>query len=320
MGRLTAALMMLASLLVPRIAAAQSEEVLYYHTDAIGSVRMITDASGQAVARYDPAPFGEEPLNSSPVQDTRRFVSQEHDYETQLGYFVARQYAAITGRFTAVDPGYVAGNAFDSQSWNAYAYARNNPLRFVDPTGTDYTINPYGGTPFWFDQGFGDFSALQRYLGVQGFTTIGDSENGFILNGLGKIVAEYGFVSRSARLFGDAGIRAAPAEYFAAAAVTFIGSAIGVPIPAPLRLAVTPRLLPLKYGKAVDKFVRQMMARGWTDDMIREAVVSGRQAPAINKATGNAATRYIHPRTNQSVVIDNVTKEIIHVGGPGFRY
>ncbi len=32
------------------------------------------------------------------------------------------------------------------------------------------------------------------------------------------------------------------------------------------------------------------------------------------------ATRYINPTTGQSVVLDDVTKEVIHVGGPGFKY
>lgn len=64
----------------------------------------------------------------------------------------------------------------------------------------------------------------------------------------------------------------------------------------------------------------QMERRGWTDEMIHEAVKSGKQVKAMNRATGNPATRYIHPGTGQSVVIDNVTGEVIHIGGPGFQY
>lgn len=32
------------------------------------------------------------------------------------------------------------------------------------------------------------------------------------------------------------------------------------------------------------------------------------------------ATRYVHPRTGKSIVIDNKTNEIFHVGGEWFKY
>lgn len=32
------------------------------------------------------------------------------------------------------------------------------------------------------------------------------------------------------------------------------------------------------------------------------------------------ATRYVHPKTGKSVVVDNRTGEIFHVGGKGFKY
>jgi hypothetical protein len=63
-----------------------------------------------------------------------------------------------------------------------------------------------------------------------------------------------------------------------------------------------------------------MGPRGWTEQQIAEAIKSGQQIPAINKATGNVAIRYVHTQTGQSVVVDTVTNEVIHVGGPGFKY
>jgi hypothetical protein len=102
----------------------------------------------------------------------------------------------------------VGGNVFDPQSWNAYAYARNNPLRFIDPPGTDYIVAVEGGDPFWFDQGFGDYGAFDRYLRGQGFRPLGGSDQGYILNAAGQIVGEYSYFSRSARVFGGAGLLA----------------------------------------------------------------------------------------------------------------
>jgi hypothetical protein len=37
------------------------------------------------------------------------------------------------GRFMSPDP--IAGNVMNPQSWNRYAYAANNPLKFTDPSG-----------------------------------------------------------------------------------------------------------------------------------------------------------------------------------------
>lgn len=54
------------------------------------------------------------------------------------GAFGARYYSSATGRFMSPDPsGLLAQNPADPQSWNLYAYARNNPLIDTDPTGLD---------------------------------------------------------------------------------------------------------------------------------------------------------------------------------------
>jgi hypothetical protein len=73
----------------------------------------------------------------------------------------------------------------------------------------------------------------------------------------------------------------------------------------------------LRYN---DKISRQMQSRGWTDGQIDEAVTSGQQIDAVNKSNGNPSTRYVSPSTGRSVVIDNMTNEVIQVGGDGFSY
>ena len=64
-----------------------------------------------------------------------------------------------------------------------------------------------------------------------------------------------------------------------------------------------------------------MQQRGWTGAQITEAIESGEHFAAPNLVNkGNSATRYVHPTTGRSVVVDDVTHEVIHVGGDGFKY
>jgi RHS repeat-associated protein len=121
------------------IANPTADQVVYYHTDAIGSVRLTTDAAGQILSRHDYLSFGQEWSGSATTQDSRLFAAKERDAETTLDYFGARYYQAQTGRFTTVDPSLrVSKSLADPQRWNRYHYARNNPLRFVDPDGADF--------------------------------------------------------------------------------------------------------------------------------------------------------------------------------------
>ncbi len=55
--------------------------------------------------------------------------------ETGLDYFGARYFSGAQGRFTSPDPPLLDQHIEDPQSWNLYTYARNNPLRFIDPSG-----------------------------------------------------------------------------------------------------------------------------------------------------------------------------------------
>jgi len=68
----------------------------------------------------------------------QRYTGKERDDETGLDYFGVRYYASMQGRFTGVDPMLMdEDRMFDPQRINAYAYARNNPLKFIDPDGAN---------------------------------------------------------------------------------------------------------------------------------------------------------------------------------------
>ena len=64
-----------------------------------------------------------------------------------------------------------------------------------------------------------------------------------------------------------------------------------------------------------------MLRRKWTADEITEAVAAELRFPAANLIRpDNSATRYVHPVTGRSVVLDDATGEVIHVGGDDYVY
>jgi RHS repeat-associated protein len=128
----------------------------YATADHLGSPRAWTDHSGNLVAggRHDYLPFGGELFAgvgnrttgqgyaTSTQQDGQRkqYTSKERDSETGLDYFLARYHSSMQGRFASVDPENYGAEPEDPQSWNGYAYARNNPVLYTDPDGRKYLV------------------------------------------------------------------------------------------------------------------------------------------------------------------------------------
>ena len=69
------------------------------------------------------------------------FTGKECDAETGLDYFGARYFSGAQGRFTSPDRPLLDQHPDDPQSWNLYSYVRNNPLRFIDPTGHELRVS-----------------------------------------------------------------------------------------------------------------------------------------------------------------------------------
>jgi RHS repeat-associated protein len=148
-----------------------SSSVYYYFVDQLGSTRVVTTATGTACYEVDYLPYGAENTpagftNTAACTPRYRFTGYERDLETAAGtsagndYAFARYYNSRLGRFMSGDP--LDGDITDPQTLNRYAYARNNPINFMDPFGMDYTIICYvapgpegGGGSFCEDGGGG---------------------------------------------------------------------------------------------------------------------------------------------------------------------
>jgi RHS repeat-associated protein len=68
-------------------------------------------------------------------------TGKERDAESGNDYFEARYYSSSMGRFMSPDDFWQDTNLADPQSLNKYAYSRNNPLRYIDPTGETATVS-----------------------------------------------------------------------------------------------------------------------------------------------------------------------------------
>ena len=102
-----------------------------------------TDESGAVTRSYVYGDFGQlspQDAAASPVS----FAGYTFDVESGLYYVRSRYLEPATGRFTTRDP---AGVWEDGRNrGNAYAYAGNNPVTFVDPTGrSTYRWHNCGG-------------------------------------------------------------------------------------------------------------------------------------------------------------------------------
>ena len=129
-----------------------ADQVYYYQTDPAGTPLSMTDSTGTVVWKADYKPFGEEYAVTGSATNDKRFVGKEKDEETGLSYFGARYEDARIGRFTAVDPvravDPITGKTnekvlLNPQRLNTYAYALNNPYRYVDPDGREPLISDF---------------------------------------------------------------------------------------------------------------------------------------------------------------------------------
>jgi RHS repeat-associated protein len=124
------------------LASEGPEGTRHFHLDHLGTVRMMTDANRRVVSRHVYAPFGEEISNPDSDSEAMKFAGHERDNVNaaplgrigDLDYMHARYYTPTVGRFLSVDPGRDS-TPDQPQSWNLYAYVRNNPVNNVDPTG-----------------------------------------------------------------------------------------------------------------------------------------------------------------------------------------
>lgn len=103
----------------------------YYHPDLL-SARVTTNSTGTSIAEQGHYPFGES-WYASGTTTKWTFTSYERDAESGNDYAMARYHVNRLGRFSS--PDLIAGFMANPQSLNRFAYAFEDPINLVDPSG-----------------------------------------------------------------------------------------------------------------------------------------------------------------------------------------
>jgi RHS repeat-associated protein len=312
-------------------------EILFVHADHLGSTRVVTLEDGIVLATEHYFPFGESMPPQNPSRTGKGFTGHERDDEAGLYYMLARPYSPHLSRFPVPDPLGSIGQTGGPSS-NAYTYALNNPTNYLDVDGREPTRCLFDPLPGLLP-GLGGMDEGPKFPPVPSLTTIPFSSftkeptlcnmnpEGFCPNlGAGETAQPWLPEKPGAAMplietevdyhpFGGALIRGLGR---AGPSIARMAKRAFNAIKGWFRRGGTAELQ--STVKISPKIARQMSARGWTREMIEEAIAKGQRIRAVNKATGGPATRYVHPKTGQSVVIDDVTGDVLHVGEPWFRY
>lgn len=125
----------------------------YVHTDSILGSNIVSDGSGTKNQLLDYYPFGAVRINqkATSFNEQKQFGGHAFDSATALNYLGARYYNSSTGRFISEDPIFLTigdkprsevsthmkmdSILSDPQSLNSYTYAKDNPMKIVDPDG-----------------------------------------------------------------------------------------------------------------------------------------------------------------------------------------
>jgi RHS repeat-associated protein len=320
-----------------------------YTYDPLGNANIVYgDNGGWDWSVY--YPFGGERVVNGYAQvgSPWKFTGKERDSESGLDNFETRYFGSSFGRFMSPDAANIAGDLDESgnpQSWNAYAYVRNNPVNAVDPNGEDcvyagdfknsgtvlvergdhcsyasgsYVEGHIDENSFVYDQKNNQLTYNVSDTGASGVISVGPSNAG--IGDSDRFAAVQMGVG-----LGEQGVNWATRT----TAENAVGALGGYLLGRGIQAIVAAREAAALAEGAVDlenissHITRRMASRGWTKqavvDTIKEAQQAGTTYSAVNKATGGAATEYVNQSTGRFVVVDNTTKQIIQVSGPGFR-
>ncbi|OGO31775.1 MAG: hypothetical protein A2136_03665 [Chloroflexi bacterium RBG_16_54_11] len=110
-----------------------SSTINYLLGDHLGSTAITTNSSGVRTAEIRYYPWGTDRYTYNPTPTTYRFTGQRNESGIGLYFYGARWYDAYLNRW--IQPDAIIPDPNNSQSYDRYVYAFNNPVKYTDPSG-----------------------------------------------------------------------------------------------------------------------------------------------------------------------------------------
>jgi RHS repeat-associated protein len=117
-----------------RIAMRDNGTLFFLLGDHLGSTSLVTFGNGNVVSETRYKAWGEVRYASGTTPTDYTYTGQM-SYTERFGlmFYNARWYDPYITQFSQPDS--IIPDPYNPQDWNRYAYARNNPVRYTDPTG-----------------------------------------------------------------------------------------------------------------------------------------------------------------------------------------
>lgn len=116
--------------LIGRARAGQGQ---FYHADAVGTIKVLTDTAGNTAQSYSYDAFGVADSAGREDSNAYRYTGEYFDDTIGLQYNRARWLDPNVGRFVSQDP--YEGDDDTPASLHRYGYAANDPVNKTDPSG-----------------------------------------------------------------------------------------------------------------------------------------------------------------------------------------
>lgn len=131
----------------PLVMSKSESSAYFYHSDALGSINVLTDEKNVVIETYNYKSYGQptiknangQLLDQSTIGNTRLFTAREYERETGLYNNRHRWLDPKRGAFTQEDPIGFGGGETD-----LYVYSTDNPVLFIDSLGLEFITTKEG--------------------------------------------------------------------------------------------------------------------------------------------------------------------------------